>query len=194
MEPNSLRQSLTDKAAQAWQTWVKQGDSVLDATAGNGHDTCALAEQVGPNGKVFAIDIQSDALKSTKSRLQSKQLLDRTILIEANHANLISVLPSEAIGRLSLVCFNLGYLPGGNHDLVTSAESTIKALEAAAEALSPSGVLSVIAYRAHSGALEEYERVEHFFASRQANWQVHAHEKTGGKRLGPVWWLASQAG
>lgn len=194
MEPDPIRQSLTDKAAQAWKKWVKEGDSVLDATAGNGHDTCTLAEQVGPNGKVFAIDIQADALMNTKSRLQRKQLLDRTILIEANHANLLSILPSEAIGRLSLVCFNLGYLPGGNHDLTTFAQSTIQALDAATQALSPSGVLSVIAYRGHSGALEEYERVEQFFASRQASWKIHAHEETGGKRLGPVWWLTSPAG
>ncbi len=37
---------------------VQAGDTVVDATAGNGHDTLFLAKLVGPSGAVYAIDVQ----------------------------------------------------------------------------------------------------------------------------------------
>ena len=49
------------------QTAVK-GDYAVDATLGNGHDTCFLAEIVGDSGKVFGFDIQ-------KKRLKAQQLV-----------------------------------------------------------------------------------------------------------------------
>lgn len=38
------------------------GDTVIDATAGNGHDTVFLAQLVGRQGRVWAFDVQSSAL------------------------------------------------------------------------------------------------------------------------------------
>ena len=46
------------------QTAVKEGDYAVDATLGNGHDTCFLAKIVGDNGKVFGFDIQKRQLKA----------------------------------------------------------------------------------------------------------------------------------
>jgi predicted methyltransferase len=37
---------------------LQPGDTAVDATAGNGHDTLALAELVGPQGVVWALDLQ----------------------------------------------------------------------------------------------------------------------------------------
>ena len=42
----------------------KEGDYAVDATLGNGHDTCFLAKIVGDNGKVFGFDIQKRQLKA----------------------------------------------------------------------------------------------------------------------------------
>lgn len=53
------------------QTAVKEGDYAVDATLGNGHDTCFLAEIVGDNGKVFGFDIQKEAIEMT-TRLKEK--------------------------------------------------------------------------------------------------------------------------
>ena len=36
---------------------VQSGDTVIDATMGNGHDTAFLCEAVGPLGHVYAFDI-----------------------------------------------------------------------------------------------------------------------------------------
>ena len=54
------------------QTAVKEGDYAVDATLGNGYDTCFLAEIVGDNGKVFGFDIQKEAIESSTTRLKEK--------------------------------------------------------------------------------------------------------------------------
>ena len=49
---------LTGVAHEAWQDFVQKGDTVVDATAGNGSDTVWLAKAVGPLGKIYAFDLQ----------------------------------------------------------------------------------------------------------------------------------------
>ena len=49
---------LTAIAQQQWKEFVRQGDVVVDATAGNGHDTVWLAEAVGASGLVHAFDTE----------------------------------------------------------------------------------------------------------------------------------------
>ena len=41
---------------------VRPGDVAVDATMGNGHDTLMLCEAVGPEGRVYAFDVQAQAL------------------------------------------------------------------------------------------------------------------------------------
>lgn len=45
---------------------LKEGDIAVDATIENGNDTVFLAEIVGQSGKVYAFDIQQDAVKNTQ--------------------------------------------------------------------------------------------------------------------------------
>ena len=42
----------TQLAHQLVSDWLEGGDVVIDATAGNGHDTLFLAQQVGTDGVV----------------------------------------------------------------------------------------------------------------------------------------------
>ena len=64
-ELKSARYLARDALLQA----VNAGDTVVDATMGNGHDTLFLAELVGPEGHVCAFDIQESALESTRALL-----------------------------------------------------------------------------------------------------------------------------
>ena len=64
---------------------VLPGETVVDATAGNGHDTLFLAEHVGEEGHVYAFDIQQAALNSTAKRLG--ELTNRVSLILDSHEN-----------------------------------------------------------------------------------------------------------
>ena len=59
---------------------VRPGDSVVDATAGNGHDTVFLAGLVGESGRVLAFDVQPDALETTRDRLRAAGLEEQTTL------------------------------------------------------------------------------------------------------------------
>ena len=49
---------------------LKEGDTAVDFTMGNGNDTLFLSKAVGESGKVFAFDIQEDALISTRAHLE----------------------------------------------------------------------------------------------------------------------------
>ena len=64
---------------------LNPGDIVLDATMGNGHDTCFLADAVGPAGKVYGFDIQDLALISTRKRLHEHNLLEQVELFCKGH-------------------------------------------------------------------------------------------------------------
>ena len=52
---------------------VREGDTVVDATAGKGRDTLLLASLVGEKGKVFSIDIQQTAIDGAKTLISEKR-------------------------------------------------------------------------------------------------------------------------
>ena len=64
---------------------VLPGETVVDATAGNGNDILFLATHVGENGHVYAFDIQQQALDATAERLNDFN--DRVTLVLDSHAN-----------------------------------------------------------------------------------------------------------
>lgn len=51
-----------------WRKVVRPGDTVIDATCGNGHDTLELVKLVCADkapGYVYAFDVQEDALANS---------------------------------------------------------------------------------------------------------------------------------
>lgn len=153
------RINLVELAQQKAQQHIRQGATVIDATAGNGHDTLMLAKAVGEQGKVFAFDIQHAALTETAKRLTNSGLIERVKLIEASHADMVKLIPEEQHSNISLVMFNLGYLPGSDKNIITDGNSTLTALDAASTLLSDDGAMSVIAYPGHSGGDSECDLV-----------------------------------
>ncbi|MDK2986395.1 MAG: hypothetical protein PWQ96_2039 [Clostridia bacterium] len=135
---------------------VKPGDMVIDATAGNGYDTVFLAELVGPNGKVFSFDIQSEAIQNTRQKLIQKELYDRVKLLHKGHERIGEEVPEG----IKAVMFNLGYLPRGNHKIITKPETTILALEKSIKILAAGGIIAIVLYTGHPGGIEESLQVE----------------------------------
>ncbi len=123
----------------------------VDATAGNGHDALFLAENVGPGGHVYAMDIQETALDKTRARIQAAGLSDRVTLILRGHQDMDQVVS----GPVDAVMFNLGYLPGSNRSVVTRPETTLAGIRAALKILKPGGRLSVVVYTGHPGSRAE---------------------------------------
>lgn len=78
---------------------INEGDIVIDATMGNGYDTRYLAEKVGEKGFVYAFDIQEEAIKSTRKKLEKEGYTDRVVLIFDGHEN------ESIYKRRSFMCF-----------------------------------------------------------------------------------------
>lgn len=130
---------------------VNRGDKVIDATVGNGSDTVFLANLVGPQGRVFGFDTQKEALDRAMERLSQASLLPQVTLFHTGHENLLKWVTEPIKGCM----FNLGYLPGSKHQLVTLPETTKSALQQAMKLLEPQGVISIVVYTGHQGGLNE---------------------------------------
>ncbi|TKY49417.1 putative rRNA methylase YtqB [Spatholobus suberectus] len=158
----------TDIAHMVWKHVVQKGDTVIDATCGNGFDTLAMLNLVADDshdGYVYALDIQKDALDNTSLLLEeslNSNEKQHVKLFNICHSKMESVVPRNALVRL--VAFNLGYLPGGVKEIITRAETTLLALEAAKRILMPGGLISIVVYVGHPGGREELEAVESFAA------------------------------
>lgn len=155
---------LTQRAHEAVAEVLSPGDLALDATAGNGHDTVFLAEQVGDSGYVWAFDVQQAAIDESRRRLETAALAARGRLIHDSHANMALYLPDDARGKVAAVMFNLGYLPGSDRRLVTDAGNTLAALDAALELLRPGGLVSLMVYRGHPGGREEWHAIQEWLS------------------------------
>jgi len=148
-------------ARDALQRAVQPGDTVVDATMGNGHDTLFLAEQAGPSGHVYAFDIQESAVESTGKLLEEHHLADRVTLCCMSHSEMKRVVS----GPVAAAVFNLGWLPGGDHAITTRCETTRAAVESALGLLKSGGILTVCAYPGHPEGDREREMLKEFFSS-----------------------------
>lgn len=138
-------------AADCLRQVVQPGDTVIDATLGNGHDTCMLAELVGENGRVIGFDVQPSAVESTRRALQEQGLLDRCELHCTGHQHIAEHVKAPVRAAV----FNLGWLPGGDKSITTHWETSRTAIAAALALLMPLGVCTVCAYPGHAAGDEE---------------------------------------
>lgn len=136
---------------------VRPGDTVVDATVGNGHDTLFLAKLVGPGGKVYGFDIQEIALQRTRERLEKEKAEKNVVLFHCGHEELLDRIPEKDHGKITGAIFNLGYLPRGDHSIVTKPETTLKAVEGLLQITAPGGVISIVVYEGHPGGKAEKE-------------------------------------
>ncbi|MGX9135648.1 class I SAM-dependent methyltransferase [Rummeliibacillus sp. JY-2-4R] len=137
------------------QDTVADGDIVVDATAGNGYDTAFLAQLVGEMGHVYAFDIQQQAIDSTKSRLEDIGLADRVSVILDGHENVANYVEEP----ISAAIFNLGYLPGSEHEIITKPDTTLKSIEDLLNLLKVGGIIVLVVYYGHAGGKNERDQV-----------------------------------
>ena len=127
------------------------GAQVIDATMGNGHDTLWLCERVGDEGRVYAFDIQEQAVENTRARLTAAGLAHRAVLFCLGHERM-----AEAVsGPVDAVVFNLGWLPGAPHAVTTRTETTLQAAEAGLRLLKPGGLMTLCVYPGHPEGARE---------------------------------------
>ena len=148
--------SLLELAHKLVGDQLQPGSTVVDATLGNGHDALFLAGCVGSEGKLYGFDIQQEALDITHRRLNEAAINPSSYeLIGQSHSEMARHISS----KVQAVMFNLGYLPGGNKEIVTHKHFTTEAISSALALLSAGGILTVMCYPGHPGGAEEADLV-----------------------------------
>jgi len=158
---------------------VSPGDLVVDLTAGRGQDTFALWQMVGEQGQVVAFDLQQDALLQTQQRLLASAA---TVRMADQNCKPLTLQPGvdllhcchshyadKVVNAPTAIIANLGYLPGGNQQVITRSESTLAALHPAFAGLAVGGRMVVVVYPGHPGGEEEAILVSRFFSSLDSN-------------------------
>ena len=146
-----------------WKAHLVKNDLVIDATAGNGHDSLVLA---GLGATLYVMDIQEKALQSTQEKLNNYP--DVQYFLQS-HAT-FPPLPKPP----ALIIYNLGYLPGGDKNITTRTSSTLQSLEAATKILAPSGLITLMCYSGHPEGAKEEEALISFCHSLKG-WEVTHH-------------------
>lgn len=132
---------------------VQEGATVIDATAGKGRDTLLLSELVGASGRVYAFDIQKAAIDATSALLCAHKKANVTLLHESHEKMCDFVSAADA------VVFNFGFLPGGDHSVFSTGETSKRALEAALSILKPDGFISLCIYYGGDTGFEERDSI-----------------------------------
>lgn len=129
------------------------GACAVDATMGNGHDTLWLCELVGEKGRVYAFDVQQEAVVRTRQRLEEAGVGERAVLFCVGHEHMAQNVQQPA----DAIVFNLGWLPGAEHGVTTQTDTTLQAVNAALEVLKEDGLLTICVYPGHEeGTCEKH--------------------------------------
>jgi len=186
-----------DFAHRYWSAALQAGDTVVDATLGNGHDATFLALALGRagGGTLVCVDLQALAIERSQDHL--REALDgagwafdaesdvarwraiapgsgAVLMVEWRCGCHAAALESMSARSARLVVFNLGYLPGGDKAVCTTTSTTLPALDAAQHVIQIGGTVSVTIYPGHEEGLHEETAVlEHAAALIQGQWSVY---------------------
>jgi hypothetical protein len=172
----SLFSSHLDLAHAYWSRLLQAGDTAIDATCGNGHDTLKLAALLSGKGTVIGIDIQPQALAKTHQLLTSKltpEELSQVTLYEQSHVQF----PHLDTASVRLIVYNLGYLPRSDKTIKTQESSTLQSVRAALELIVPGGAVSITCYPGHPEGKEEQTALLGFVSSLSPRqWNICHHQ------------------
>ncbi len=153
MKGNIITQ-INELSRLLWKPYVNEDSIAVDATCGNGHDTLYLADKCR---FVHGFDIQPAAIEATEDLLR-RNGRENYALYCASH----ELMKEYVREKVSLIVFNLGYLPKGDKDITTMAASTIRALAESLELLKTNGLISITMYWGHQQGREERQAVLDF--------------------------------
>ena len=162
-----FNKTILNRSKLICERMIKPGDIVIDATCGNGNDTLMLARLAK---KVFAFDVQKKAIDNTKKLLE-KNNVKNVELINDSHENLEKYL-NLYLKKISVIMFNLGYLPGGNKNIMTNHKSTLKAIKYGLNYLNKKGIILVTCYP-HEEGKKEAKEIINYLDKNKLNYQIY---------------------
>jgi precorrin-6B methylase 2 len=136
---------------------IKPGQVIADVGAGSGYYTIRLAKQVGPNGRVYATDIQPEMIVLLQRRLE-RERIENVELVQATETN-----PRLPEGRFDVILMVDVY-----HEL-SQPQEVLRRLR---PALKPDGRLVLIEFRKESAWVPIRE--EHKMSVKEARMELEA--------------------
>jgi ubiquinone/menaquinone biosynthesis C-methylase UbiE len=123
------------------------GTQVADIGCGGGYFTFRFARATGPSGKVFAVDVSADVLKSVRERVQRERLENIEVV---QSAATDTRLPAESLD-VAFFCEVLHEMPAADRLLL---------IRDVVRALKPGGILILIDWRkSHDITFDPYEKL-----------------------------------
>lgn len=152
---------------------IRSGDTVIDATLGNGHDALYLAQCVGAEGHVIGFDVQPLAIEKSRAKLEEAGF-SNSIFFCDSHDQMERFIDDYLIHG---VVFNLGYLPKADKSLTTKWQTTKPAIETACRLIENGGFVSITTYPGHTeGHEEDLEIAKLLTLLNQSEFQVSKYE------------------
>ncbi|WP_100934151.1 class I SAM-dependent methyltransferase [Candidatus Chlamydia corallus] len=148
-----LTHNVVQASHEIFKNIVSPGDTVIDATCGNGKDSLLLARLLQGCGKLVVYDIQKEALNHALILFETHLSEEEKAIIEIKEQSHEYLSEKDA----KLIHYNLGYLPAGNKAITTLARTTEVSLECALNIVRSDGLVTVVCYPGHpEGERETY--------------------------------------
>jgi ubiquinone/menaquinone biosynthesis C-methylase UbiE len=112
---------------------VKEGMTIADIGANEGYFTFYMAEKVGPRGKIYATDINNNALETIRSRCKNENVNNVTVIVGKEDDPL---LPSKSVDIALIV------------NVIPMLDDAPSFLKTVAKCLKPDGKLVIIQWAA----------------------------------------------
>lgn len=154
--------------------YVENKNVAVDATLGNGYDCDFLSSYFK---KVYAFEIQKEACEKYIDKNNNVKIIN-----ESHHK--IDEFVNEEI---NCICYNLGYLPGGNKEVTTIAETSLKSIQISLDLLAQNGLMAIAIYRGHDEGKEEENCILKYLRTLPKNkYGVMLHECINRSNIAPL--------
>lgn len=201
----NLLQDTTNLALAVCEKYLQDGDTSVDCTCGRGHDTLFLAQRCR---RVYSFDIQQEAIESAGDLLSDSGITweiqgppsgfapavsgsaVKVTFINDSHVSMENYVAEEP----AVIIFNLGYLPGGDKSVTTTADTTSSAVKKALEKIKTGGLVCVSIYPGHEEGRREKEALKKFARTLEKGKYhcVYADMLNQGDKAPEILWITKK--
>lgn len=162
-----FNKSILNRVKLICEKFIKPGDICIDATCGNGFDTLLISNL---SKHVFAFDIQMEAIEKTKKLLDENNISNVT-LINDSHEYFNKYL-GEYKNKISLIIYNLGYLPNGDKNILTNHKTTLSSIKEGLNLLNNKGIILITCYP-HEEGKKESKEIINYLNKNKINYKIY---------------------
>lgn len=176
---------ITDRVKLLIDVLFKDGGNIAyDMTLGNGNDAVFLSRKFK---KVIALDIQKEAIEKFSAP-------QNVMCIHKDHSEIDDLIKESSEEKADLILYNLGYLPGGDKNIKTHGNTTVKSIKKAFNLLNDKGFILISSYTGHDEGKEK-DIVEDFLKTLDdKEYSVLKHEYLNRVNYPPVLYVIEKRG